>query len=92
MERKTLTANPTQEDLEYEKLYRIFLELKNQIKSDCKKNLYSVKLKFHYLKTHPNTKLPSELDYNTTIECFDEAIFEFERLIKKRHDETEIKI
>lgn len=57
------------------RLGRVRRSLVTQVCNNCKdQGLKAVEYKLEFLKGHPKTQLPTELNYETTLACFEEGI------------------
>jgi hypothetical protein len=64
----------------------LFRSLKIKLKGECReRGLRSVELQLDFLKENPATMRRFDLDYQTTISCFEVVILEYkESLIKEK--------
>jgi hypothetical protein len=70
---------------EFERIESIKDELANMIIKNCKKKMQYVMVKqLEFLKSSPNTILPTELNYEQTIEVFEYAIAKYNGNLTKR--------
>jgi len=70
---------------EQERIDGIKEELSKMIIGNCRKaQLWKMEEQLKFMKENPNTVLPTELDYATTVEVFERAISKFKFNLLKR--------
>lgn len=75
---------------EFERVEAIKNELSEMIIKNCKKRMHYAMIKqLEYLKSNPNTILPTELSYEDTVAVFENAITKYDHRLLKRKARAE---
>ena len=78
------------EIIELERINEIKKGLSDMIISNCKKGMhYAMAKQLEFMKSNPNTILPTELNHEETVKVFEEAIEKYDNRIEKRRVKLE---